>query len=559
MKKKLFALISIFSAINFNVNSQVINHSKWDIQKFNEACYIDINQIENGTKHFNKITYNLNDGENANQIGWVSLITDFTDEIKFNKNPLVFNLKANSNDYIEFKFIDINGSIFGKKLLLKDEFKDWTKIVIYPNNIEYWWGGEDDVLDNLKSFEIAISGTGAGNIWIDKIHFDATMPKTFLPKAGPVIDSLSQHAGFGFFLRRDSVLIPENPKVLEYLKVIQDTSSPEQQLLPSMENNEVSTFNNALVAMAFIVKEEYERAERILDYYSLATKKNNKIQNLQNFFYKKEARGFYQFTNIYEEKGILPYYNRDNSSRWMGDNAWLLIAFLHHKKATQSQKYDKMIGLLQDLLIDWYIDEGEQGGYVGHGWRNGDQKLHEGFGHPEGNIDAYAVMKLLDKKEYADKISVWLDKQINGVNLPLDLYTWRVLAYGKEYAHLLNIPEYDFRFRKIVKVNNQKAMGFYHGPDINMNNIWLDGTGHIACAYITCGDKYRGYFYANQLDKFLINQTIEGVETCSLPYTFNKEGGYEWVEPDRGFVSVAAWYIFAKNEFNPMLLNYNKM
>ena len=40
----------------------------------------------------------------------------------------------------------------------------------------------------------------------------------------------------------------------------------------------------------------------------------------------------------------------------------------------------------------------------------------------------------------------------------------------------------------------------------------------------------------------------------SLPYTANKDGGYTWVDVNKGFVSCAVWYIFAKNEFNPLKL-----
>jgi hypothetical protein len=119
---------------------------------------------------------------------------------------------------------------------------------------------------------------------------------------------------------------------------------------------------------------------------------------------------------------------------------------------------------------------------------------------------------------------------------------------------LLDIPDYDLRYRKILTVNGKQAMGFYNCPDININNVWLDGTGHIACAYIAYGDKTRGYFYADQLDAFLIDRVINGVKTHALPYTANKTGGYDWVRSDRGFISVCAWYIMAKNKFNPMTL-----
>jgi hypothetical protein len=79
----------------------------------------------------------------------------------------------------------------------------------------------------------------------------------------------------------------------------------------------------------------------------------------------------------------------------------------------------------------------------------------------------------------------------------------------------------------------------------------------MACAYFSVGDIYRGNFYANQHDQFLIDRVIQGVKCKAIPYTANKEGGYDWVDLNKGFVSTCAWYIFAKNRFNPLkLLSY---
>ncbi|HBW46664.1 TPA: hypothetical protein DEF17_01870, partial [bacterium] len=111
-----------------------------------------------------------------------------------------------------------------------------------------------------------------------------------------------------FRQRRDSELIPEDTGVLEWLKTIQDVSSPDKAGLPSMESNEFQTFNNALVAMAFILKGERERAERILDFYSSATDRNNRCLRLQNFFYKGQARGFYQYVLLNDEGDKLAYH-----------------------------------------------------------------------------------------------------------------------------------------------------------------------------------------------------------------------------------------------------------
>ncbi|MBN2600675.1 MAG: hypothetical protein JXR87_01635, partial [Candidatus Marinimicrobia bacterium] len=120
------------------------------------------------------------------------------------------------------------------------------------------------------------------------------------------------------------------------------------------------------------------------------------------------------------------------------------------------------------------------------------------------------------------------------------------------FALILNIPEYDLRFRKTIVVNQDTIIGFYHGPDNTIENIWLDGVGQMACAFMVYGDKYRGYFYANQLDKKIYEKQINGKTVHAIPYTVNKTGGYEWVNPDSGFLSTIDWYIFAKNEFNPL-------
>jgi hypothetical protein len=80
----------------------------------------------------------------------------------------------------------------------------------------------------------------------------------------------------------------------------------------------------------------------------------------------------------------------------------------------------------------------------------------------------------------------------------------------------------------------------------------------MACAFTFEGNKESGYYYANQLDTFLIERDINGIKTHALPYTANKDGGYKWASQDKGNISSAAWYIFAKNKFNPLTLEKNR-
>jgi len=88
----------------------------------------------------------------------------------------------------------------------------------------------------------------------------------------------------------------------------------------------------------------------------------------------------------------------------------------------------------------------------------------------------------------------------------------------------------------------------------NHTNIWTDGLGHIVCAYEAIGNSEKADFYLRQMDKLVMRKLINGQQTASLPYTATNSPGYEWVNPDKGCLSGAAWYIMARKKFNPMQL-----
>ena len=498
--------------------------------------------------------------------GWIQL-KHVLPEAPHPDRPFTYLLKMEGEGSdLEVKLVDRDGSVFGVKIPVHKDFAGWTRISLLPGDTEYWWAG-DDHLGEVTECHLAFSGSGGGTARIKDIGFAAPgTPSTFTryPQAvgprgpflapGPIIDPDAELPGIGFRQRRADALAPEDPLVLEWLKTLQDESSPGQQVLPTTEDNQLQTFNNALVAMAFILKGEKERAERILDFYASRTDRNNADPLLQNFFLNGEARGFFQHVALNDTRNETAFHTKD-ADRWMGDMAWQLLAYKYYEQLYGPDRYKEITGLLRDLLVSWFIDAPDVpgGGYVRHGWRKGDAKLHEAFGHPEGNIDCYAVFKLLGDEERAAKIRTWLEHVVRGNKLPLDLYTWRVLAYNGDRAELLDIPDKDLRYRKTVTFNGKTATGPYHSAEAGINNIWLDGLGHIACAYQAAGNTERGWFYANQFDAFIMESRLGGKTTHTLPYTANREGGFDF-DQSKGVISAAAWYIFAKNGFNPMTL-----
>jgi len=410
-------------------------------------------------------------------------------------------------------------------------------------------------LDGIAEIRLVFVGSGAGSACFSEIGIAREAVRSDLAPPGAVLDPDRELPGIGFRQRRDAELIPLDPLVVEWLKENQDTATPEGQLLSSMDNTEIQTFNNALVAMAFMLENERERAERILDFYAGATDPDNQDQGAQQFFYKGEPRGFYQAVFKVETNGVVELRAEEGSDRWMGDMAWLLLAYIYYSEHYDAERYVDVMKLLRTQLESWFIDDPQgHGGYVQHGWIDFDSKLHEPFGHPEGNIDCYALFKLLGDEERAAKIKEWLELQLMGDHLPLDLYTWRVLAYGEATADCLNVPDYDLRFRKTLTRNGKKVSGVYHSANIDAQNVWLDGVGHMACAYFAVGNFERGNFYANQMDRYMVEYELNGKKIHAIPFVAVKDREYEWVEPDKGFASATAWYIFAKHRFNPMTL-----
>lgn len=483
---------------------------------------------------------------------WAQMKRSWTGGV-LNGRPLTFLFRGDGPASLEVKITDIDGSNFICRYPLTRHGDRWEAVVLYKDSFDYGWGG-NATLDQPRTLSLAMVGpAGSGTLSIDEIGLDREgIPATPTPD-GPILDPQRNAEGFGFQSRRDRTPRPEDPGVYEWLKAVQDNGSPEGRLLPSMEDNRAQTFNNALAAMVFILKDDRERAERILDFYSDATEPENENPRRQNFFVRGEPRGFYQDMLLRDTPETPAGFAPPGNDRWVGDMAWLLIAYRHYGRRYDPERYARVSGLLTDLLVSFYKPAGP-GGYVQHGWRRGDSGIHEPQGHPEANIDIYSAMRLSGRDDLAAGIRRWLDATIGGRRLPLDLYTWRVLSLGTSYADLLSIPENDLRYRKKINVHGRLLWGFYHSPAVDIDNFWIDGIGHMACAYYSVGNHARGHFYSNQLDALLIDRTIEGAPVKALPYTVNAEGGFDWVRADRGFTSTAAWYIFAKNRFNPFTL-----
>jgi hypothetical protein len=469
--------------------------------------------------------------------------------------PITFLIKANisnNKSIMELKFVDDSGRVFMIEPNLS-YFKDcWYRVVVYPENSEYRFGGPDSgPFGKMSKFEIAIhtDSVSSGTVFIDEIGEGIEGLESSFYYEGYEMDPDSVLPGIGFSQRRSSSMNSEDVLVYKYLKLLQEQSPNKSTLGSYNGDNSYHTFDNSLAAMAFIAKSDSVRAGKILDFYAERTDTNNTDIALQNFFYRPsvhepvEARGYYQRVYFDTDKAM------QSNDRWVGDMVWLAMAYRQYlAKFCYKEDYQYVITLIEDLLRSYYKPVGNDKGYIQSGWRNSDSKLHDTAGHEEGNIDCYAFFKPIDDT-FALYIKNWIDDTLQGRSgLPLDLYSWRVLAYGKGAEKLLNIPEYDFRYRKEL---GDSICGFLTGYS-EFRNIWPDGTAHMASAYLNYGDSLRGYFYANQLDKLIIADTINGTEVHSIPYFVRNIGGHCGIDVTKGSLSAAAWYILVKNKINPL-------
>ena len=103
-------------------------------------------------------------------------------------------------------------------------------------------------------------------------------------------------------------------------------------LLESVENgNIVSLYDNALAALVFLTKNDIAKAEKIFDFF------NSRIES-------ELKKGVGGFSQLRDRAGV------PNGHRWMGDNAWLLIALNNYKQKTTNTKYDELASALGTWL-----------------------------------------------------------------------------------------------------------------------------------------------------------------------------------------------------------------
>jgi hypothetical protein len=313
----------------------------------------------------------------------------------------------------------------------------------------------------------------------------------------------------------------------------------ENGLLESSENsNFVSLYDNALAAMVFLILEETEKAEKIFDYF------NSKLESEL----KSGVGGFSQFRDRY---------GNANNHRWMGDNAWLLIALNNYQQKTGSNTYKSLAQSIENWLRSLQdVDGGVWGGY----------DVNNALIHKisEGNIDAFNAVPGYDSYHQGIlqflKTNRWDSATNSLVAWPgnpqylfaMDLHPWAYSLF-EDYPEATLTEAERYLTTVIATATNEPITGYCFDDDKDV--VWLEGTGEMVVAFNVAGNTLEAERYLTELEKLFI-PSVNLSDAAGLPYASNLATGYGngdlWQGVDtQAAISSTAWYLFGKLKFNP--------
>ncbi len=314
-------------------------------------------------------------------------------------------------------------------------------------------------------------------------------------------------------------------------------------LLESVEgSNFVSLYDNALAALAFTAQDDFQQAEAIFDFF------DNKIDT-------ELLTGDGGFGQFRDASGI-PFDNAPK--RWLGDNAWLLMAINNYHEATGNHRYTRMATELEN----WIRSLQDTDGGLWGGFKPDGSRIHK---ITEGILDAYNAVPgydafhenilqfLADQRWDADVRALIADPSDARYRFALDLHAWGFLALEDFPASTLD-DAYRFLNSQTASINNQSTKGYCFDED--KDAVWLEGTGQMILAFHEAGRTNKVDEFIVEMEKMLIYSETHS-EYAGLPYTTTQSGTAFGLSPlwdtadDQPAVSSSVWYVLGKMGFNP--------
>jgi hypothetical protein len=306
----------------------------------------------------------------------------------------------------------------------------------------------------------------------------------------------------------------------------------------------VSLYDNALAALVFTNSDQYDRAQQIFAYFK-ARLQTEMLSGSGGYFQFRAANGQLQ------------------GNRWLGDNAWLLIALNNYEHATGDLQFSAM----RDALITWIKSQQDTDGGL---WGGTDiSGAHLGK-VTEGMIDAFNavpgfepfhenLLGYLEAQRWDSNEQLLVSWPGSNYYYALDNFSWGYCTFEGFPARVLSDAS-RFETTQFHAASGDSITGYCFDED--RDAVWMEGTGQMAVALITAGRTVEANSILHQLQKASTSQTaFPGA--LGLPYASNIGTGYGgtllWNGADTAPCTAAtAWYIMACHQFDPMRLNYTK-
>lgn len=460
-------------------------------------------------------------------------------EFLFNKTKQEMNsIRARLNTFILVAFI--NGMLIA--CTDKKEFQ---------NNFPFQVSGKvKNTIGNGLPGIVIYNGTGdscvsdsGGNFYFSNLLGNQKLtPKksgyVFLPEFAMVSFQKSKMDFIG--QQTDSLYIVSD-KVFNWLVAIQLPNG----LLESSENsNFVSLYDNALASFAFMAKGERKKAEAIFDFFD-----SRQTQELLI-----SPGGFSQFR---DRNG------NPTGNRWMGDNAWLLMALNHYASTYNSTRYSSLRSSLENWIRQLQDTEGAiWGGFSPNGTRIG--IVTEGMIDAFNAVPGYGIFHKKLLQYLHSKRWDATDKQLiswpgNTYELALDNYAWGFCAFEDFPIETLDHAS-QFQNTQTATVTGLQVTGY--APDIDNDVVWLEGTGEMVVAWNKAGKDSTARYYLREMNKAVVDGTIQ-YGTKGLPYVTNPGTSYGqdvlWAGAEtKSCISSSAWFLFGSLKFDPFRNGYEK-
>jgi len=311
-------------------------------------------------------------------------------------------------------------------------------------------------------------------------------------------------------------------------------------ILGNQENEDFSgLYANALAAICYIHQGDLVRAHSMFSFFQshldIAT---------------TPPGGFPQFWDASTGQPNI------NSDRWIGDNAWLLIALNHYLYVTRDDTFEDIRYTIAQWLIGLQVaDGGILAGYNTIGLMN--------WKSTEGNLDCYAA--LIDYPTQRQRVRdflvnyMWIRAEgrfrmgSTVSQSSLDGCSFGVGALGSDFAMALQYAESVMLRQEISDATGNLVTGFSDFP--GENRIWIEGTGQMIVAYRVVGQHDVAQSYIVELDKAIF-PSVRFPGTKGLACHTNNPS---WATGSTTiFVPSQAWYLFGAWGFNPMAYEYHE-